>query len=233
VNALDAMPDGGRLVLRTFSTEAHQVVLVVEDTGQGMPPEVLSRAVEPFFTTKPVGKGTGLGLSRVFGTVQAHGGALEIDSRPGQGTRVTIRLPVAPPLARAADPVKSPAPAAPAPRSLRVLLVDDDPLVRRSAPALLAALGHQVSVVPGGLEALSRLDAGEATDVVLLDMSMPVVDGIETLARLRRQHPSLPVVAATGYADERLRSSLAAVPGVSLLLKPYSADDLRRAFAAV
>jgi PAS domain S-box-containing protein len=96
VNALDAMPDGGALTLRTARRGDQHLLLAVEDTGTGMTPEVLSRAIEPFFTTKPQGKGTGLGLSRVYGAVQAHGGTLAIESQPGRGTRILVTLPLAP-----------------------------------------------------------------------------------------------------------------------------------------
>ncbi|HEX9081524.1 MAG TPA: PAS domain-containing protein, partial [Holophagaceae bacterium] len=168
VNALDAMPEGGTLTLSTKALEGGHLELVVQDTGSGMPPDVLRRAQEPYFTTKPFGKGTGLGLSTVFGTVQAHGGTLELDSRTGEGTRVRIQLPVAlamaPTLAEQAQGV--PAPALPA---MRILLVDDDPQVRQSTYSLLESLGHRIIAVSGGREAMELLAEGAAFHAVLMD----------------------------------------------------------------
>ncbi|HLO68821.1 MAG TPA: PAS domain S-box protein [Holophaga sp.] len=229
VNAMDAMPDGGRLALRTRPAGGDSVELVVEDDGQGMPPEVASRAMEPFFTTKPSGKGTGLGLSMVFGTVQAHGGNCEIQSRPGQGTRVRVVLPVA---------AAGPGPGAEPPgrdegagsgASLRILLVDDDPLVRTSVPEMLSLQGHRVTPVPGGREALAALEAEGNWDLVVLDLNMPGMDGLETLTRLRGLAPLLPVLLTTGFLGERASDRLSELGPVSVLLKPYSAEEIRRA----
>jgi CheY-like chemotaxis protein len=230
VNALDAMPDGGTLTLRTRSLEDREVQLLVRDTGQGMPPEVIARAMEPFFTTKPIGKGTGLGLAMVFGTVQAHGGTLEIRSEVGKGTELEIRLPLAP--GAGLDPAGLAAPAAARSLgSLRVLLVDDDQLVRLTAPALIESQGHRVTVASGGFEALGLLEHGPGWDVVVLDLNMPDLDGLETLRRLRRLRPGLPVLLATGYADDQTRVSLGALGPLTILPKPYSIEDLQQALA--
>ncbi|MCC6527467.1 MAG: CHASE domain-containing protein, partial [Polyangiaceae bacterium] len=144
VNAVDAMPAGGTLRLHTRRVGSG-VELSVEDTGEGMPPEVAARALEPFFTTKPTGKGTGLGLAMVYGTVKAHGGTLALESQVGKGTRVRLRLPAE---LRARGTVDGTAEArvvpAPAQHHLEVLLVDDDDVVRAAIPRLLEHLGHRV-----------------------------------------------------------------------------------------
>jgi signal transduction histidine kinase len=224
VNASDAMPRGGTLTLRTTRAEGNWVQLSVEDTGEGMPPEVLRRAMEPFFTTKPFGKGTGLGLSMVFNTIKAHGGTVQLHSEVGAGTTVLIRLPGleadAPELTAAADQ-PSPHP------SLRLLLVDDDALIRATIPMLMAQLGHTVAVAEGGAEALVRLEAGLNVDLVLLDLNMPVMGGVETLHNLRRRYPELPAILATGFLDEATESLLARTPRTAVLTKPYTLDQFQ------
>ena len=224
VNAVDAMPGGGVLTLRTLH-RGERVVLEVEDAGHGMAQEVLSRALEPFFTTKPQGKGTGLGLPIVYGTVKAHQGILELASEPGRGTLVRIQLP-----ARQAVPQGSALlpPGAPgdSPRALDLLVVDDDELIRVAMETLLESLGHRVTVVSGGEEALAALEGGLHPDAVILDMNMPGLDGAATLVRLRRLDPSLPVLLASGGADPRVQQVAATHPGVRLLPKPFSAAQV-------
>ena len=225
VNALDAMPGLGTLVLRTRNLDGGEVEVRVEDTGCGMDPAVLARAMDPFFTTKGVGKGTGLGLSLVYTTVKAHGGHLRIDSEPGRGTVVEMRFPAdaeAGPAAAAAGP--RPARAA---RALAVLLVDDDDLVQRSFRTLLAALGHRPEVAGTGEAALALLEAGYAPDLVVLDMNMPGLGGAGTLPALRRLRPAVPVLLATGRADQEALDLARTFPGVTLLPKPFSAEDLQ------
>ncbi len=222
VNALDAMPGGGTLTLRTRSGE-DGARLEVEDTGTGMAPEVLRRAREPFFTTKPMGKGTGLGLAIAFGTLRSHGGTLELRSAPGKGTTVTLLFP--PP--GGGDDAAA-APAAPAPAAgRRILLVDDDELVRASVPVLLQRLGHTAETAAGGEEALARLARPPLPDVVILDMRMPGLDGPATLARIRADHPGLPVVLTTGYADPEAMGLAASMGAGSFLKKPFSTEELR------
>ena len=225
VNALDAMPGGGRLTLATRRGAEGTVDLVVEDTGQGMPPEVLQRAMEPFFTTKPPGKGTGLGLALVYGVMKAHGGRVDIRSVPGEGTGITLSFPE---LTLGATPAQEgqAVPAASA-RRFRILLVDDDDLIRGTVPAMLEALGHEVVALPGGPPALQRLQAGYEPDLVILDLSMPGMDGEETLERLRLLQPDLPVLLATGYRDERSGRIFDHYSGVDLIMKPFTLMDLR------
>jgi CheY-like chemotaxis protein len=226
INALDAMPDGGSLCFRSRTLDGPRIELTVTDTGCGMSPEVLARAVEPFFTTKPVGKGTGLGLARVYGTVKAHGGTVELQSRPGQGTCVRLLFPVH----AAAPPAPDPATRAGdegAHRPLSVLLVDDDMLIQDSTYALLEVMGHSTLAVSSGEEALARLEAGYRPDIVLLDMNMPGLGGAGTLPRLRALRPSLPVLLATGRVDQTALDLVQAHPNVTLLSKPFSMKELR------
>ena len=227
VNAIDAMPGGGTLVLRTRDAGPDRVELRVVDTGEGMTPEVLKQAADPFFTTKPVGKGTGMGLAMVYGAMQAHGGSFELQSQPGRGTEVILgfpRLPAEP--APAADP-DPPAGEPPGPAALRILLVDDDELIRLAIPALLEALGHRVETAAGGQEALDLLTAGLEVDLVILDMRMPGLGGTQTLPRLRALRPGLPVLLATGHADRDLPPLLAAHPGVAAIQKPFTLAEIR------
>ena len=230
VNACDAMPNGGRLKFTTRSLGEGFVELAVQDTGEGMAPDVLARAMEPFFTTKPAGKGTGLGLAQVYGTMKAHNGTLDIQSQPGWGTRVSLTFPPAAGFASAAIPDPPAAPATP--RRLHILLVDDEELVRRTVVNTLVELGHRTLTATSGLEALRRLEAGMETDLVILDLSMPGMDGIETLSRIRILRTDLPVLLATGYADDRIPGILKRFPNVRILMKPFAVQDIQRLLVA-
>ena len=230
VNALDAMPDGGKLVIRTRHRVGGGYDLCVQDTGMGMTEEVRLRACEPFFTTKAVGKGTGLGLSMAYGVMQAHGGHMSLASELGRGTEVSLHFPP-PPVVLAPQARKAPttveAPSAP----LRILLVDDDELIRESlAPMLEELLGHQVDTAASGLEALDKLAAGLEVDLVILDMNMPGLDGAHTLERLLERSPGQAVLMATGNSEMAIADALAGHPNVAGIQKPFSATELDRAF---
>ena len=232
VNALDAMPEGGTLTLRTRVHTSGRLELTVADTGQGMTAEVQARATEPFFTTKPVGRGTGLGLARAGGTVKAHGGSMEIRSAPGQGTTIVILLPSfqsdrtdEPISERAFDRVERG-------DCLRILLVDDDPVILETMPPLLESLGHRVVETAAlGRQALAHLRAGLQVDLVVLDHNMPGLTGTETLARLREIRPDLPVVLATGFVDAFTENLVTSLPLVWILKKPYNLREIRKALA--
>jgi len=226
VNALDAMAAGGTLTLRTQRLPGEQVALTVQDTGHGMTPEVLARAMEPFFTSKPAGKGTGLGLAMVYATVKTHGGLVELTSAAGQGTTVAVRLPLAPAAAAQAPAEVPAAPIAP----LRLLLVDDDFLIRTAIPVLVAGHGHGVVTASGGQEALELLASGLAVDLVILDLNMPGLNGLETLERLRLLHPDLPVILATGHLDLEAAQAVAGDPWVRTVAKPFAFAELDRKF---
>lgn len=225
VNAMDAMPGGGHLHLATRAGAGGQVALVVRDTGHGMPPEVLQRAMEPFFTTKPLGKGTGLGLALVYGVMKSHGGNVEISSEPGKGTEIILSFPGLSAGAKPAEEARQQGSGTI--RHLRILLVDDDDLIRSTVPAMLEALGHEVMAVAGGPEALHRLQAGFDPGLVILDLSMPGMDGEATLERLRLLRPEVPVILATGYQDERNGRILERFQGVDMVMKPFTLMDLR------
>jgi len=221
VNAVDAMPGGGALTLRTRNAEGW-VEVEVEDSGTGMSRDVLERAMDPFFTTKAPGKGTGLGLAMVYATVRAHQGTLTLESEPGRGTVARMRFP-----ASRALPPPAPTPRERPRGPLNILLVDDDPLVQASTGALLAVLGHSVACSACGEEALAALETGSGPDLVILDLNMPGLGGAATLPLLRARHPGLPVLLATGRADQAALDLAAAHPGVSLISKPFSLEDLR------
>jgi len=225
VNAVDAMPAGGTLTLRTCNQGSSQVLLEVTDTGCGMAKEVLEKALDPFFTTKPVGKGTGLGLPIVYGAVKSHGGRLDMRSTPGLGTTVSVLLPASEAAPDIPEPVHRTQPNA---LALKVLLVDDDALIRQSMGSLLEALGHQPVVVSLGEEALSSLESGLDCDVVILDLNMPGLGGAATLPRIRDLRPELPVLLATGRADQDALDLIAAHPLVTLLAKPFGMNELRQ-----
>jgi PAS domain S-box-containing protein len=226
VNAIEAMPEGGTLTIRSRNVRIVWVELQVEDTGTGMSLEVQEKALDPFFTTKDHGKGTGMGLAMAHRTVKAHQGELELQSQPGQGTRVLMSFPACERRGRAADS-SFPPPECSSSLNLRVLVVDDDELVQKSMRGILEALGHDVAVASTGEEALARLEAGEEPDVVFLDMNMPGLGGKGTLPRLRAVRPTLPVVIATGRSDQTVMDLMAHNSGVTLLPKPFGIQQIR------
>ncbi len=223
VNARDAMPDGGTVIIRADATEppadsdlppGRYVRLAVIDEGTGMSPDTLSRAIEPFFSTKEVGKGTGLGLSMIHGLAVQMNGALALDSTLGHGTSATLWLPVAASVAGAADsetaerpPAPAPAPAVPAGAAgspgepASILLVEDDLLIAMSTVDMLQDLGHRVIEANSGAEALRLLESGEPVDLVITDFSMPKMTGVELAEAVRALRPDLPILLATGYAS--------------------------------
>jgi PAS domain S-box-containing protein len=229
VNAVDAMSGGGTLTLRTFRGGAGQVEVTVEDTGEGMDAEVAQRATEPFFTTKPSGKGTGLGLSMAYGTVQAHKGSLGIESVPGQGTKVRLAFPEAP----GPDPAPAALAEAPALAGLRILLVDDDELLRESVGDILAWQGHRTECASGGQEALDLLAAGEEFDLVILDLNMPGMSGAEALPRILELRPGQNVLVSSGYSEGISASLLEGRPSVHTLDKPFTSKELARKISEV
>ncbi len=227
VNAVDAMPDGGTLSVRTRNQADDTIVLEVADTGSGMPKEVLDKALDPFFTTKPQGKGTGLGLPIVFGTVKAHQGNMELLSEVGKGTQVRMYFPVCNP---GVEESKATVEAQPRQeqKALRILVVDDDELLQHAIRRLLKNLGHDATSVTGGEGALAMIADGFAPDLVILDMNMPGMDGAATLPRIRSLLPRVPVLLATGRADQAAIDLVEAHAHVTLLPKPFDLRDLRQ-----
>ena len=232
VNAVDAMPEGGTITIRT--RQLNGIELSVDDTGLGMTSEVLSRAMDPFFTTKEPGKGTGLGLSQVFGTMRAHDGQLTLESFPGQGTTATMRFSASRISEQEGGCSEAPVEVEDVPDdpSLKVLVVDDDPLIRDSLVELLELLGHRPTSASGGQEALNLLGAGYDPDVIILDMNMPGMNGAQNLARIQEIHPSQAVLVTTGYTESDL-ADLVKHGRVMSLTKPFTAKELRTALAAI
>jgi PAS domain S-box-containing protein len=239
VNARDAMPRGGTLRLAAGNTELDALTdpdglggpfirLAVQDTGTGMPPEVLARIFEPFFSTKDIGQGTGLGLAQVYGFARQSGGTARVASRPGEGTTISILLPRAK-AAREAGALPDTAPTIDEGPPLRLLLVEDDDAVAELTAETLRHLGHTVSRVASGPAALKVLAEGLATDLVLTDVVMPGgQDGLELAQRLVAEYPDLAVLLHSGYGGAPARVAAAGLP---LLRKPYSLEELRRALA--
>ncbi|MCC8974388.1 ATP-binding protein [Bradyrhizobium brasilense] len=229
INARDAMPDGGVIEIRLAAWQAKNdpalqpgdyLKLSVIDSGTGMSPDVLKRAIEPFFSSKPVGKGTGLGLSMVHGLAVQLGGELELSSAVGKGTTAALVLPVA----TAVPEVESPAPAAQTvKRSAVILLVDDDPLIAMSTMEMLEDLGHRVIGVNSGPQALEILRSDQEIDLMMTDHVMPGMTGIELAAAARKVRPQLLVLLATGYAELPDGTQV----DLPRLAKPYHQDQLR------
>jgi CheY-like chemotaxis protein len=248
-NARDAMPEGGTVTLSArmdiIGTEGHRLAaldagryvrIAVSDSGNGMDAATLARAAEPFFTTKPTGSSTGLGLSMAKGFAGQSGGGLTIESAPGRGTIVTMWLPVTDeigqkpelrPVARLTTPDGKSMP--------RVLLVDNEEMVRESLAAGLEDAGLSVLVAQSGTEALALLDAGEPIDVLVSDYAMPGMDGLTLIRQAQERRRDLPSVIMTGYievlgtkAADKSRDS-----GLSVLRKPIGAAGLASSIADI
>lgn len=239
VNARDAIGGAaGRIVVRVDPVRlvdglvadapaGDYVRIAVSDTGIGMSPEVLARALEPFFTTKDSGKGTGLGLAQVYGFVRQSGGGVKIDSTPGAGTTVALFLPrtTESPAMAAAAPARDERPLE---RGRSVLLVEDDAGVRTVAESLLLEMGCRVETAGDGPSALARLQDGAPVDLLLTDIVMPGgMSGVELAAEARRLKPDLRVLLSTGYAEGKLEAAEAA--DLPVLQKPYRAEELSQA----
>jgi PAS domain S-box-containing protein len=240
LNARDAMPDGGRLViaLNNHRLAKGQMVgdaelpkgdyirIEVTDNGEGMTGEVQKHVFEPFFTTKRVGQGTGLGLSTVYGIVKQTLGAIAVDSALGRGTRFEILLPRA--QSDAESQGHEEAGAMPDIAPARILLVEDDPLVRTMVAAALADRGHQVTETQSPREALARLPALEAVDLLLTDVILPQMNGIELAGRVERQYPGLRVLFISGYPDQIEAAEQSLDERHDFLAKPFAVAELIR-----
>lgn len=232
VNARDAMPDGGTVVIsarvahvtsdnRVGLNPGAYVIISVEDSGGGISEATLARVMEPFFTTKGPGKGTGLGLPMVRAFAEQSGGMLEIRSVVGVGTTADIWLPVA---SGSVEPLVEDAVSAGAGRCLRVLALDDDPLVLMNTDEMLLELGHEVEAVNNAATALAKLRAG-GFDLVVTDQSMPGMTGLQLAEGLASEGITIPVILATGYAEIEIKAGLKVVT----LSKPFRERDLAAA----
>ncbi len=243
VNARDAMPDGGTLLIETKAVSKADVramrseilpigdyaLLSITDAGTGIAKENLAKIFEPFFTTKEVGKGTGLGLSTVYGIVKQSGGFIFADSEIGKGTRFDIYLPVheggmPPPVTLAT--LDAP------PKDVwgtgRLLVVEDEPMVRAVAERALVRQGYTVETACDGEEALALFAEGKNYDLVVSDVVMPNMDGPAMARELRKQRPEMRILFMSGYAEEQLRQSIN-LEKVAFLPKPFSVQQIAEA----
>ena len=236
VNARDAMPEGGTLTIRAQKGDdpgrhLPSVELSVVDAGVGMTEEVRARAIEPFYTTKPIGQGTGLGLSQVYAVVRESGGTLAIDSEPGRGTTVRMILPAGtPPVVRPENnspPTTTPS-GARAREQTRVLVVDDDKLVRRFISECLRSLEYHVTEAENGAQGLATLER-ERFDLLLVDFAMPGMNGADVARAAQERQPDIRVLMVSGYADSAAVE--AALGTARLLRKPFDLAELGAAVA--
>jgi signal transduction histidine kinase/CheY-like chemotaxis protein len=238
VNARDAMPTGGRLVVRTEAVDfdeaycathldaspGHYVMLSVSDTGHGMTPEVKARLFEPFFTTKERGKGTGLGLSMVYGIVKQNGGSIWVYSETGMGTTFKIYLPaIADGEEARIEPASQPTPVQ---ASATILLVEDEPSVRQVARNALVRCGYTVLAADGAEAArdLCREHPGEI-ELLLTDVIMPKTNGRQLSEEIRRRYPEIKVLFMSGYTDEII-TNLGVDPAAAFIEKPFTPKHL-------
>jgi len=221
LNAVDAMPAGGRLSIRTWR-EGARAMVAVTDSGTGMPEDVRRRAFEPFFTTKGV-KRTGLGLPVVYGAIRRHGGDVTMDSTEGRGTTVTFWLPIGSPAAAAEAPVPDGGA-----RPAAILVIDDEAAVRQLVTEVLRARGHSVTAAGSGREGLERFRVGRF-DLVITDLGMPDLTGWDVARAVHGTSPALPVLVLTGWADAVEAPSDVAVTGI--LTKPFDVTKLAESVA--
>ena len=228
-NARDAMPEGGKLKVSAQNVvlngepdglRGEHVAIKITDTGIGMSPDVMERVFEPFFTTKSFGEGTGLGLSQVFGFAKQIGGAIAVESTPGEGSAFTLFVPAS----RLENHVSNGHAAAG-----RVLVVEDDMLVAELAAGMLSELGFEATVAHSAKEALDRLAGGEKPHLVFTDIVMPGgISGIELARKVRDRFPELPILLTTGYSEQ-----VSGRHGFPVLQKPYELDSLAGALGKI
>ncbi|HEV8631507.1 MAG TPA: ATP-binding protein, partial [Thermoanaerobaculia bacterium] len=240
VNARDAMPRGGRLLIETRNAQLDEaysrvhpgaragsyVLIAVSDTGTGMTPEVRRRIFEPFFTTKERGKGTGLGLAMVYGVVKQSGGYIWVYSEPGHGTTFKVYLP------RVDSPAEGTEEEAAAAETLggneTVLVAEDEEVVRALVVRLLRLRGYRVIEAEGGEAALAAAADSDELQLLITDVVMGDFSGRQLADRLQARHPGLKVLFISGYTDESIASHGVLDPGIRLLEKPFTADVLAR-----
>jgi CheY-like chemotaxis protein len=239
VNARDAMPDGGRIVIETENVEIGRafcqrhpwaetgdyVLISVSDTGRGIPPEILEHIFEPFFTTKERHKGTGLGLATVYGIIKQHGGLINVYSEVGEGTVFKIYMPVVEPGMAAAEIVdgKSGVPGG----TETILLAEDEQFVREVAFQMLEGAGYRVLVACDGKEAADAIEAhGDEIDLALLDVVMPRMGGQAVYRRIKALGVKIPVLFSSGYSFKALTDEESPDEPFQLIQKPYKPDEL-------
>jgi PAS domain S-box-containing protein len=247
INARDAMPDGGRLTVTTANCQLDRqtaqlrdlpagryVVLSVSDTGTGMTPDVMAKAFEPFYTTKPEGQGTGLGLSMVYGFVRQSGGQVRISSRPGQGTSICLYLPFHPGQADASETPADHGKPPPNGAGRTVLVVDDEPTVRLLVTEVLHDLGYTILEAGDSEGGLRLLQSDVSIDLLVTDVGLPGgMNGRQMADAARSVRPGLRVLFITGYAPNDDISRIQMEPGMHVLSKPFALEALTTQIASI
>ena len=238
INARDAMPDGGSIRITAENVEIDEnfaamvadasagdyVALSLSDSGMGIPQEIIGKIFDPFFTTKEVGKGTGLGLSTVMGIVRSHGGFVTVESREELGTTFKLFLPAA---AESVHKQKAQRKHLPQGRGATILVVDDESPVARSTTLVLEKNGYQVFSASEGASALALFrEHADTIKIVLTDVMMPGMDGVELTRALKEMNPQVTIIASTGHATEARQSELISLGVFRILRKPYDAKKL-------
>ncbi|MEP6838128.1 MAG: response regulator, partial [Bradyrhizobium sp.] len=249
VNARDAMPDGGKLTVKTANVTADEaaqmsykgmpaadyVRIDISDTGTGIPADIVDKIFEPFFSTKEVGKGTGLGLSTVYGIVKQTGGFVYVDSEAGKGTSFRIFLPRHRPELEAQPepqvvkeaPAEPPKPRADLTGQGTILLVEDEDGLRSLNARGLRSRGYSVIEASNGIEAMEALEEKDgAVDLVVSDVVMPEMDGPTLLREMRKRNPNLKIIFVSGYAEEAFDKSLPENEQFAFLPKPFALSAL-------
>ena len=239
INARDAMPDGGTLMITAENLAIDEydcgmhpdakagpyVVIGVADTGTGIPAHVIDKIFDPFFTTKEVGKGTGLGLSTVIGIARSHGGFVKVYSEPGKGSTFKVYLPATP--GQTPEILPKDRPATKAGNGEWILVADDEPAVRKVTETMLQRHGYNVIVATDGIDALTiYAQRMNQIKIVLTDVMMPLLDGTKLTRALKRMNSNVAIIAATGQADDARHSELKQLGVKAILLKPYRTDKL-------
>jgi len=242
INARDAMPQGGTIIISAHNAEVgdddlgiapgQYVRLGIRDQGTGIAPDNLDRVMEPFFTTKDIGKGSGLGLSMVYGFAKQSNGLFRIESKLGDGTLAELWLPRGPEAEQLIDNGAARPRRAKAMRKLTIMLVDDHPEVRSTTAAVIADLGHRVMEAANGHEALKALSEADCQcDLLITDYAMPNLSGTEFLRKARKLCPNVPALIITGYAEPGAISD--PPEGVEILLKPFTPTALEAAMVRI
>ncbi len=239
VNARDAMPNGGQITISTGLAEGSSLSerfqevqpvrylrLSVSDTGSGMSEEVRKRIFEPFYTTKGRGKGTGLGLAVVYGIIGAHGGFIDVKSRPGSGTTFEIFLPASDGITRSAAPVREVSPQRGAVRRT-ILIVEDEELILSAVMILLREKGYDCIPAKDGAVALEQWEKyRERISAILLDVDLPKINGWDVLLRIRNTDPDVRIILCSGFLDPELKSAMADGGANDFIGKPYEIQEV-------
>ncbi|MGO4701170.1 PAS domain-containing protein [Dyella sp. 2RAB6] len=240
INARDAMPDGGCLTISTRHAESlpnspaevllnpgGYVVVEVSDNGVGMEPAIRERVFEPFFTTKPIGQGTGLGLSMIYGFMQQSKGSIDLQSVPGHGTTMSLYFPVA--LAEGGAGWVDEGGSTPKGEGQLILVVEDDDQVRLLVSYLLEELGYVVVTASDASAAMSHIASLDHIDLLITDVGLPGMNGRQLAELIREDHPSVPVLFMTGYAESAAVRSTFLGHGMAMIAKPFALEDFSQA----